>query len=76
MSQVHINTELVDGSAKHVAAAQNGVGNTWKTLAGALDLAKGMGGNPGTGIRRPPSSWPPTPPPCRPSGGALPPCTG
>jgi hypothetical protein len=46
MSGVHIDTELVHGCAKRVAAAQNGVGNTWQTLAGALFATAGMAGNP------------------------------
>ncbi|TDD96810.1 hypothetical protein E1298_02185 [Actinomadura rubrisoli] len=46
MTRVRINTDLVHTAAKHVAAAQNGTGRAWTTLAGALTDSKGMAGNP------------------------------
>lgn len=42
-----IDTELVSRSAKHVAAGQNRIGNSWTALSGKLDAARGMAGNPG-----------------------------
>ncbi len=47
LSQVLINTEVVHGSAKWIAVAQNDVGGAWSTLSGALAVVEGMAGNPG-----------------------------